>query len=255
MSRDLSPRETYVRQVFDAIAQHYDSFNILATGGLLRVWQEALGRQTLLEPGDRALDVCSGTGELAILLARQVGPQGKVVGLDFSRGMLEVAARRLERQPQLACISLAEGNALDLPFDGGEFDAVTMGFALRNIPQISLAIQEMVRVTRPGGRVLILELSRPPSKVVSLPYYLYLFRVLPLAGRLVEKLTGSGQLRPYAYLPRSLIPLPGPGEIADIMREAGLQQVTYSYLTAGIACLHRGVKPGESGATDLATLS
>lgn len=242
MEGNLTPRERYVRRIFDSIAPHYDAFNLLATAGLLRLWQRALSAQTGLVSGDRALDVCAGTGQLTRLLARRVHPGGRTVGLDFSPEMLEVARRRLSGDPARPAVQLLPGNALELPFPPGTFDAVTMGFALRNIPHIQRAVAEMARVAAPGGRVLILELSRPPGRMIRIPYYFYLFRVVPRLGRLVELMTGADKLRPYAYLPHSLIPLPDPEAIAEMMRRSGLSGVGYTYLTGGIACLHRGVK-------------
>ncbi len=236
----LTPRERYVRRVFDAIAGHYDGFNMLATLGIMRSWYRAVARATGLVAGDSAVDVCAGTGQLTALLARQVAPAGTVAAVDFSPVMLERAARRLLRARVDGRVELVEANALNMPFPSGSFAACTMGFALRNIPDIPGVMREMARVTRVGGRVVVLELSRPPAAIVRAPYYFYLFRVMPLLGRLVEWLSGSQRLRPYAYLPHSLIPLPGPAELADMMRDAGLERVSYRYLTGGIACLHVG---------------
>ncbi len=235
----LTPRERYVRQVFDTIAGHYDAFNLASTGGILKLWQRALAANTGLRPGERALDVCAGTGQLTAVLARQVTPGGHVTGLDFSPGMLDLARKRLAKWPH---VKLVLGNALDLPFPDSQFDAVTTGFALRNIPRIQRALDEMARVTKPGGRAVCLELSRPPSWWISRPYYFYLFRILPLMGRVVERATGATALRPYKYLPHSLIPLPGPDELSDMMEKAGLTRVRYILLSGGIACLHVGEK-------------
>lgn len=239
-------KEAYIREVFDAIADHYDLMNLVMSLGLLRFWQRAFRRHTGLGPGDRALDVACGTAELALIMADQVGPDGHVWGVDLSPGMIQVAERKLARSPLRTRITLRTGNALDLPFADGTFHCVASGFALRNFADVPRALREMARVARPGGRVLALELSRPRSPWLRLPHRLYVERLVPLIGRFNERRFRArhGVLPPYRWLPESLRGFPDPDALAAAFREAGLRPVTYIPLTGGIVCLHVGVKPG-----------
>ena len=248
----------YVRSMFDSIAQNYDRMNWIMTGGLLAAWHRAFVKSTGLSPGDAALDVCCGTGDLAFLLARRVGPAGSVTGLDFSRNMLDIAKAREarlspRRKAALAPIDWIQGDALDLPFDdGGEgrgFSCVSMGFALRNVADIGRSLKEMARVARAGGRVVCLEVSRPDNPVLRAGFNLYFFRFVPLIGRLAErrarKSNRLAKLPPYTYLPYSLERLPPPGEILAMMRAAGLANVRRVPLTGGVVSLYIGTKQRE----------
>lgn len=237
-------KENFVRRLFGAIAPTYDIMNVIMSAGAIYLWHRAFRRQTNLRPGGRALDVCTGTGELALILARQVGPSGHVTGLDLTPEMLELARAKVEREGLQDVVSLVEGNALALPYADGSFDAATMGFALRNVSDIPGAIREMARVVKPGGRVLNLELSKPPSAIVRIPYTFYFYRVVPVLGRFVDRRAGQvGSMRPYTYLPASLVKFPDQEAVARVFREAGLVNVRYYGLTGGIVTLHVGEKP------------
>lgn len=246
----------YVKELFDTIAEDYDRMNWIMTGGLLALWHRAFSRATGLGPGQRALDVCCGTGDLSFLMARRAGPSGKVIGLDFSENMLAIARRREEalrrKEPQsLAEVEWMQGDALALPFpDGGRedgFSAVTMGFALRNVGDVRRAIEEMARVAQSGGRVVCLEVSRPDNPVLRAGFHLYFYRVVPLLGRIAERRLPEGsplrRLRPYTYLPYSLDHLPQPAEILGLMEEAGLVRTRRIPLTGGVVSLYVGEKP------------
>jgi len=218
--------------------------NVVMSAGCIYLWHRAFRRQTGLGPGGRVLDVCTGTGELAAILARQVGPEGEVRGLDLTPEMLDIAREKMRRKGLSDRIVFEEGNALDLPYDDDTFDAASMGFALRNVSDIPRSIREMARVVRPGGRVLTLELSKPPSPVIRYPFFFYFYCVVPLLGRLVDRGGGGlGTMRPYTYLPVSLVRFPDQKNVARIFREAGLVNVRYYGLTGGVVTLHVGDKP------------
>ena len=264
MAKGTGPREAlkrivaqdkpgYVRAMFDSIAEDYDRMNWIMTGGLLGLWHRAFAKATRLAPGESALDVCSGTGDLAFIMAERVGPSGRVVGLDFSEKMLAIAQERAARwdRPR-AAIEWVLGDALQLPYpDGGDgegFHCVSMGFALRNVADIEKALREMARVARTGGRVVCLEVSRPENPVLRAGFNAYFYRVVPVLGRIAEKrLPRSGDLanlRPYTYLPYSLEHLPPPGAILEMMRSAGLAECARRPLTGGVVTLYAGVKRG-----------
>lgn len=240
-------KEIYIKNVFDAIADHYDRMNMIMTGGLLRYWQRVFQRNTGLKPGDHALDVASGTAELALIMARQVGEQGHVWGIDLSPQMLRVGQLKVDRAGLSQRITLLQGNALRLPFEDNSFHCVATGFAMRNVADITTAIKEMVRVTKPGGRVLCLELSHPPNPIFRIPFGFYFRRIVPLLGRWSEsrfrRQAGASGLTPYRWLPESLRNFPKQESLAQEFRSAGLVDVTYTNLSGGIVCLHQGVKP------------
>ncbi len=238
-------KEVYVRSLFEAIARHYDLMNMIMSGGMLRLWQRAFAARTGLEAGGSALDVCAGTAELSLVMARRVGPAGRVVGIDFSPEMLEVGrakVRAAARTTPAAPIELIEGDALALPFPDSTFDCAASGFALRNVKDIQQAISEMVRVVRPGGRVVSLELSKPSNPLIRHPYYLYFYHIVPLLGWLIDPRT-ERRLRAYGWLPKSLIPFPTQDGLAEVFRRAGLVDVGYRGLTGGIVSVHHGTKP------------
>jgi len=244
-------KERFVRRLFDAIAPTYDLMNLVLSAGFIRLWHQAFRRQTRLEPGGTALDVCTGTGDLALILARQVGPRGRVIGVDLSPAMLALARAKAQRKGLGEVLVLEQANALALPYPAGSFDVVSMGFALRNVIDIPAAVREMARVVRPGGRVLNLELSKPKSPWVAVPYFFYFYRLVPLIGRLVERKPGrTGPIRPYTYLPASLVKFPDQDQLARYFQEAGLVNVRYYTLTGGIVSLHVGEKPVQRPGTD-----
>lgn len=254
----------YVRVAFDAIARGYDLMNLIMTAGLVRYWRRAFARVTGLQPGGRALDVCCGTGELAFIMAEQVRPRwtgpspttteegkGQVVGVDFSSRMLARAQEKASRRGK--AISLILADALSLPFPEDCFDCASIGFALRNVNDIAACLREMVRVVKPGGRVVSLEICHPVSLWVKIWFYPYFRGLVPALGGVAERLQGTPcpqgaaqplrGLRPYAYLPRSLAYLPGVRELAETMEQAGLQEVRWRILPPGVVALHWGVKP------------
>jgi demethylmenaquinone methyltransferase/2-methoxy-6-polyprenyl-1,4-benzoquinol methylase len=174
---------------------------------------------------------------LTLEQARVVGANGRVVGLDFCENMLQKAVENISRTPYQGVIELVKGNALQLPFEDNTFDCATIGFALRNVPDILKTIKEMRRVVKPGARVLSLELAKPGAPVFKQLYYLYFNHLVPLLGRL-----GIGQNGPYSWLPNSLKVFPHQSEVRDIFQKAGLSDVHYHELTGGIVAVHIGIK-------------
>jgi len=215
-----------VRGMFDRIAPIYDAMNRVMTVGLDRRWRKLAVREAVW-PGDRVLDACCGTGDLAVEAERQ---GGRVVGLDFSENMLERARRKS------GAIEWVQGDALALPFGDGEFDAATVGFGVRNLTDLEGGLRELARVLKPGGRVAVLEITRP--KGVLRPFFRLWFDVLvPFAGRVLP----GGQA--YTYLPASVRRFPGPDDLSALFERAGFEGVRFRLLGGGIVALHVGTKP------------
>jgi demethylmenaquinone methyltransferase / 2-methoxy-6-polyprenyl-1,4-benzoquinol methylase len=210
--------------MFDRIAPVYDVMNHVMTAGLDRRWRGATA-EAVVRPGDRVLDSCCGTGDLAIACARA---GGHVTGLDFSKRMLERARRKSGE------IEWVQGDALALPFEDGSFDAATVGFGVRNLADLELGLRELRRVLRDGGRLGVLEITRPRGLLA--PFYRVWFDgIVPLLGKL---LPGGAA---YSYLPASVRRFPGPKELAWAMGEAGFDDVRYRLFAGGIVALHTGV--------------
>jgi demethylmenaquinone methyltransferase/2-methoxy-6-polyprenyl-1,4-benzoquinol methylase len=222
-----------VRAMFDRISPVYDLMNQLISGFQEPRWRRRAVREARPRPGMAALDVACGTGKVAAALARAAGPGGRVVGLDFSPRMIDRARHERTAAPGL---SFVVGDALDLPFEDGTFDASTIAFGMRNLPDYARGFAEMTRVVRPGGRVVCLEISRPRS-ALGRAIQRWFDMVVPVIGRV------AGQGDAYAYLVASTRGYPGPERIAAIMREVGLDDVRWTPLSGGIVTLHAGTKP------------
>src|ERR671928_581092 len=205
--------EGQVRAMFDRIAGLYDVMNSVMTAGLHHRWRSRAADLAAVGPGDRALDVATGTGDLAVELARRVGPGGEVVGSDFSEEMLALARRKA---PELR---FEWGNALELPYEDGRFDAATVGFGARNFSDLDRGLGEMARVVRPGGRVVVLEITTPQRPPLSTFFELWFDRAIPALGRL------AGDADAYSYLPSSVRRFPGPAELAAVMARSGLVEI------------------------------
>ncbi len=242
MGIEAGHKEEFVHRLFDAIADRYDLMNRVLTAGVWGRWLGAFRRAAVPPAGGTALDVGCGTADLTLIMAEAVGPGGRVVGLDLSEAMLAVARRKVRRRGLEGRVALVRGNALDLPFPADSFDLVASGFVLRNVAHLPRALEEMARVTRPGGRVVVLELSHPPLALVRVPFELYFRRVVPLLGRWAARRL-PGPVAPYDWLPLSWESFPDAPSLAALFRESGLADVEYRFLTGGIACLHWGRKP------------
>jgi demethylmenaquinone methyltransferase/2-methoxy-6-polyprenyl-1,4-benzoquinol methylase len=217
--------------MFDRIADRYDLMNSVMTAGLHHRWRERTADLARVGPGDRALDVCCGTGDLALELARRVGPGGEVVGLDFSEPMLDLA--REKTRAAGAAVRWMQGNALELPFGDASFDAATVGFGVRNVADLEQGLGELRRVLRTGGRLGILEITRPRGPL-RLFFRLWFDVLVPLAGKI---LPGG---KAYTYLPASVRRFPGPEDLAALMRARGFEDVRFRRLAGGIVALHTG---------------
>ncbi len=217
--------------MFDRIAGLYDRMNTLMTAGLHHRWRRRAADLAGPAAGDRVLDVATGTGDLALELARRVAPGGEVVGTDFSERMLEIARAKAAG----AGVRFELANALSLPYGDGEFDAATVGFGARNFSDLEQGLREMARVVRPGGRVVVLEITQPRRPPLSTFFELWFDRLVPALGRL------AGDAQAYSYLPSSVRRFPGPEELAALMWACGLRQIRYVVTAGGIIAVHVGV--------------
>ncbi len=219
--------------MFDRIAGFYDVMNSVMTAGLHHKWRRRAVELAGVGPGDRVLDVATGTGDLALELARRVGSDGEVIGSDFSEEML---SRARVKAPE---ITFEWGNALALPYPDEAFAATTVGFGARNFSDLDQGLREMTRVVRPGGRVVVLEITTPTRPPLSTFYRLWFDRVVPLIGRV------AGDPEAYSYLPNSVKRFPGPHELAARMDACGLD-VRYVLTAGGIIALHVGTRRGTA---------
>lgn len=236
-SDQFQNKEEYVHAVFSSIAHRYDFLNTALSFNQDKYWRRFAVELTGLGPGGQGLDVCCGTGMLTLELAKAAGLNGHVAGLDFCADMLAIAGENIRKTPYREIIELVEGNAVNLPFPENTFDCATIGFALRNVPDIRKTIDEMRRVVKPGGKVVSLELAKPGIPLFKQLYYFYFNCVVPVLGRL-----GVGLNGPYNWLPESLKKYPHQSEIRNIFADAGLNGACYYELTGGIVAVHVGEK-------------
>ena len=221
--------------MFDRIAGVYDLMNSAMTAGMHHQWRERAVDRAEVGPGSDAFDVCCGTGDLALELRRRIGPDGRVVGSDFSEQMLDLA--RAKSGEQGLPVEFGWADALDLPYGDGSFDAVTVGFGARNLADLDAGIAEMARVLRPGGRIVILEITRPQREPLASFYGLWFDRVVPLLGNV------AGDPDAYSYLPESVRSFPAPDALAGKIDAAGFQDVRWLLLAGGIIAIHSGRLP------------
>jgi demethylmenaquinone methyltransferase / 2-methoxy-6-polyprenyl-1,4-benzoquinol methylase len=233
--RDSEEFADQVRGMFDRIAGVYDLMNSAMTAGLHHQWRERAVDRAEVVPGSDALDVCCGTGDLALELRRRIGPDGRVVGCDFSEPMLELARHKSGEEG--LPVEFGWADALDLPYGDASFDAVTIGFGARNLADLERGLAEMTRVLRPDGRLVILEISRPQRQPLAGFYSLWFDRLVPVLGTL------AGDPDAYSYLPDSVRTFPEPERLAEMLDGGGLTRIRWLLLAGGIIAIHSGRKP------------
>jgi demethylmenaquinone methyltransferase / 2-methoxy-6-polyprenyl-1,4-benzoquinol methylase len=234
-SRDSAQFAGQVNRMFDRVASRYDALNAVMTAGLHHRWRQRAADRAELSPGESALDVCCGTGDLALELASRVTSGGSVVGCDFSEPMLDLAREKAAAR-SVEGVRFEWADALGLPYDAGRFDAVTVGFGVRNLADLDRGLREMARVLRPGGRLAILEITQPTRPPLSTFFSLWFDRIVPLLGALSE------ESEAYSYLPESVRGFPGPLRLAELIEGAGFERIRWTILAGGIIAIHSGVR-------------
>ncbi len=233
----LEQRDLFIRHIFSTVAPYVDLLSSGFSFGFDHFWRTRAVVRSEIHAGDRVLDVCTGTGELALLLAKKVGDAGSVTGADFCEEMLKRAREKTGKNHKNLSYILSD--AKRLPFRDDTFDAVTVAFGMRNIPDTTLALREIKRVLKPGGRFVCLELTKPHVRWFRWIYEWYVFRVMPLIAEVVVKTAA-----PYLYLPRSINAFYQPAEFKAVIASCGYESVTVDSMTMGIATLYRAVKHG-----------
>ena len=234
---DPKAKAGLVGEVFDSVAARYDLMNDLMSAGVHRIWKRFTIELSGIRKGNAVLDIAGGTGDLAARFAELVGPEGRVVLADINGAMLEVGRDKLLDNGRLANIEFVQADAQHLPFPDDSFDCVTIAFGLRNVTDKDMALRSMLRVLKPGGRLLVLEFSKPGNSLLSRAYDTYSFKILPLMGKLVANDSDS-----YQYLAESIRMHPDQQTLKEMMEDAGFGSCEYHNMTGGIVALHRGVK-------------
>jgi len=234
---DRNDKASLVGAVFDSVASRYDLMNDLMSGGIHRLWKRFTIELSAVRPGHAVLDIAGGTGDLAVRFADLVGDEGTVVLADINESMLQVGRDKLLDTGRLDGIEFVQADAQYLPFPDDCFDCITIAFGLRNVTDKELALASMLRVLKPGGRLLVLEFSKPRSELLGRLYDAYSFNVLPRLGRLV-----AGDADSYQYLAESIRVHPDQETLVDMMEDAGFAQCEYYDMTGGIVALHKGIK-------------
>lgn len=234
---DEDAKAGLVARVFDSVAARYDLMNDLMSGGVHRIWKRFTIELSAVRPGQAVLDIAGGTGDLAAKFADIVGPGGRVVLADINESMLQVGRDKLIDHGYQGNLEYVQADAQYLPFPDDSFDCVSIAFGLRNVTDKDLALRSMLRVLKPGGRLLVLEFSKPDNELLGKAYDGYSFRVLPLMGKLV-----AGDSDSYQYLAESIRMHPDQETLQGMMEDAGFVNCEYHNLTGGIVALHRGCK-------------
>ncbi len=228
----------YVSRMFSQIAPTYDRVNRLMTFGLDQGWRKVVVAEAAPPVGGKALDVATGTGDIALALAEKVGPQGEIIASDFNIDMMLPGPPKAVKAGVASWVRWVGADALNLPFEDNTFDCITTGFAMRNVVNIEQAFRDMCRVVKPGGRVVCLEVAKPKFAPVRWGHQLYFNQIVPLVGRLISR-----HKEAYNYLPASARNFPPPEELKRIMERAGLSQVRFKRYGLGAVAIHVGLKP------------
>ena len=236
---DVDDKAGLVAGVFDSVASRYDLMNDLMSGGIHRLWKRFTIELSGVRSGNRVLDIAGGTGDLAAKFAPLLGPEGEVVLADINASMLRVGRDRLIDRGVPGNLRYVQADAQYLPFPDDYFDCITIAFGLRNVTDKDRALRSMLRVLKPGGRLLVLEFSKPDNPLLSRAYDAYSFSVLPLMGRLV-----TGDSDSYQYLAESIRMHPDQETLRGMMETAGFDRCDYHNMTGGVVAVHRGIKAG-----------
>lgn len=234
----LMDKETMVQKMFSSAARRYDLNNTVLSFGRHHYWKKYAIQQSCVKEGDIALDICTGTADMAILLCKHIGPGGHVMAVDLNPHMLEIGRRKVRKYGLSDRITCLIGNAEFLQFKDNTFSATTVGFGIRNVKNLEKALYEMMRVTKPGGRVVVLEFTHPVNPLFRRLYDFYSFTLLPVIGTIIARdRTGI-----YKYLPKSIRKFPPAESLKNIMLESGFSRVNYIFLSGGIVAVHVGIK-------------
>ena len=234
---DTQAKASMVAEVFHSVASRYDLMNDLMSAGIHRVWKRFTIELSGVRRGNAVLDIAGGTGDLAARFAEIVGPTGRVVLADINDSMLKVGRDKLLDNGLLGNLEFVQADAQSLPFPDDSFDCVTIAFGLRNVTDKDAALRSMLRVLKPGGRLLVLEFSKPANPLLSKAYDTYSFKVLPLMGRLV-----ANDAESYQYLAESIRMHPDQETLKEMMEDAGFSRCEFHNTTGGVVALHKGVK-------------
>ncbi|MBU0437665.1 demethylmenaquinone methyltransferase [Staphylococcus succinus] len=231
---DNKAKKEQVHNVFQNISGKYDRLNNIISFEQHKTWRKRVMKEMNVKPGSKALDVCCGTADWSISLSKAVGPNGEVTGVDFSENMLEVGK---EKTKDMDNIKLVHGDAMNLPFEDNEFDYVTIGFGLRNVPDYLATLKELNRVLKPGGMVVCLETSQPTTPVFKQLYKLYFKFVMPIFGKIFAKSKDE-----YEWLQQSTFDFPGKEKLKRLFTQAGFSNIKVRSFTGGVAAMHLGYK-------------
>ncbi|MBW1841859.1 MAG: bifunctional demethylmenaquinone methyltransferase/2-methoxy-6-polyprenyl-1,4-benzoquinol methylase UbiE [Deltaproteobacteria bacterium] len=227
----------WVLQHFNTVAKKYDLMNTLLSFGIHHLWKRTAVKDTALNPGDRVLDVCGGTGDLAILAARAMAGTGQVVIYDINRAMIDAGRHKITESAYSRCIKFIQGDAQALSCPDSCFDAAMVGFGIRNVPRMDQGFREMHRILKPGGKMMCLEFSKPTAPLFRRLYDIYSFHIMPFLGEVIVGSRGA-----YTHLPESIRTFALPDELTDLLKNVGFSKVTTRKLTNGIAVIHMAVK-------------
>ncbi|AFV01383.1 Ubiquinone [Dehalobacter sp. UNSWDHB] len=230
-------KSEYVKETFNAIAGKYDLMNSLMSMGMDNAWRAKAVRIVEAKPGMKMIDLCCGTGKLTREIAVAVGDSGRVIGVDFSEEMLAVGGKNIENDRYKASIELLQGNAMSLPFTDNSFDGATVGWGLRNLPDLRRGIREMIRVVKPGSMVVSLDMGKPTMPVFKQLYWLYFEKIVPWLGKI-----HGGKQKEYTYLFDSACEFESQRQLAQIFAECGLQDTGYKNLVGGVVAIVYGRK-------------
>jgi demethylmenaquinone methyltransferase / 2-methoxy-6-polyprenyl-1,4-benzoquinol methylase len=239
--RETGGKRTYVQHLFGRIARIYDLMNRLMSFGLDRHWRKRAARYLALATGETGLDLGTGTADLAITVIRNSGPGTHMIGMDITSEMLEEGRRKIARLGLQDCIELRMGDAEHIDLPDNSVDGCCSAFTVRNLTDIEQGFREMLRVVRPGGRVVCLEISHPPGKIFGTLFYLYFYKLAPLFGTLLGKAAEE-----YNYLPNSLTTFPDAPTLKEVMKKAGWHDVRFYRLNRGIVAIHVGTKSEQA---------